>query len=1355
MTDQSHPTGYGPSHNSGRYARLVFDGDERHYEQWEVKFLGYMRLQKLKDTILPLEGTEIDAAKNEEAFAELIQFLDDKSLSLVMRDAVDDGKRALEILREHYAGKGKPRIISLYTELTSLVKKSSESVTDYVIRAETASTALNNAGETISDSLLIAMILKGLPESYKPFVVVVTQSDKQQTFTEFKAALRSFEDTERACVSAIDDSVMKAGVGKASTYGSSTMATGNPGTSNIVCHKCKQIGHIARHCSRKKLWCSFCRKDNHTDSTCRSKGRATKAKKDQVQFANATEDDEHSTFAFKLQNSYGDSSDSRPTSMLVDCGATAHIITDKSMFISFDESFQPDRHYIELANGTKSNNIALARGDAAVQLKDVGGRLINAKLENALFIPSYPQNIFSVQAATTKGASVTFEPDRAHLIYKDCTRFDIQKHGKLYYLDACDRMCTSNSDSVNLAHDLLEWHNILGHCNFADVLKLENVVDGMKVVGDKVKPTVCNVCVQGKMTEGRSRKPRDRSAVPLGLVHTDLAGPIEPVSPEGFRYAIVFTDDYSGATFVYFLKNKSDCLEATERFLADTAPIGEVKCLRSDNGSEYTSRAYESLLRKHRIRHETSAPYSPHQNGTAERCWRTLFEMARCLLLQANLAKDFWPYAVMTAAYIRNRCYNDRQQTPYFMLTGQKPNLSNMRVFGSECYAYKQDKVKLDPRCTKGIFLGYDKGSPAYLVYFPETGKVMKHRVVKFAKPTQNASEQQTQTDDTSYDDDDDDDSTFVQHRTNSRDFGGPLGDPGGPTEGSRPNADQRDRVSEPLDENPRYPRRERKPPAYLSDCVASSNFGEDDQVMTSIDYCYKILAFPQSYKEAIESPESDYWKNAIEEEMNSLKENNTFTLTTLPEGKKLVGGRWVYTVKEQSNGSKTYKARFVAKGYSQVKGVDFQETFAPTANFTSVRTVMQMAAQHDLILHQMDVKTAYLNAPIDCEIFMEQAEGFKTLSDCGEALVYKLNKSLYGLKQSGRNWNDVLHSYLLENGFTQSNVDHCLYVKRIESDMIVIVVWVDDMIVGASNDSLLYDTKNMLSEKFKMKDLGRLSRFLGIDFEQGDGFVRMNQKDYLCGVLERFEMSECKPRATPSEQKLETNDEDPVDPRKYREAVGSLIYAMTCTRPDICWIVTKLSQYLSRPLKEHWIAVKHVFRYLKGTLDYALCYSKCADGLNLTGYSDADWASSTDDRRSITGYCFSLTKTGPLISWKSRKQRTVALSTCEAEYMALAATVQEALHLVQLLSDVCEGSQHRPVLIFGDNQGAIALSKDPVNHQRSKHIDVRYHFIRDEVNHGRVVIEYCPTSDMVADMMTKPVTKVKLGQFSKFIFGQ
>lgn len=1342
MTESQGLTGYGPSHNLGRHSRLIFDGDERHYELWEVKFLGYMRLRKLKATILAPESDEVDADKNEEAYAELIQCLDEKSLSLVMRDAADNGGKALRILREHYAGVGKPRVIGLYTELTSLMKSSSETVTEYVIRAETATASLKNCGENITDSLLIAMVLKGLPDSFKPFVVVVTQSQATQTFSEFKAALRSFEDTENARTVS-DDSVMRLRASNVKSGSQSRVPR------DLKCYNCGG-NHFARDCVKikKNLWCNHCQSTSHSDQACRKqKELREKGHNDRFNTAsNYPADDEHS-FTFKIASV--DTGVFQNNSVLVDCGATAHIITDENKFLRFDDTFNGDKHFMELADGTRANNVAVKRGDAQITLQDKNGGLVNVTLKNALLVPSYPQDIFSVQAATENGASVNFEPKSAELVHSSHgdVKFQIEKHGRLYFMKTYN-----NTDSINYTCSMQEWHRILGHCNIDDVLNLENVVEGMKVSEDRKKRD-CNICMLGKMTNDRNRNPRVRSTVPLQLVHTDLAGPIDPISSEGFKYAIAFTDDYSGASFVYFLQNKSDTVRATEKFLGDSAPFGDVKCIRSDNGTEFTCNAFKTLLRNNRIKHETSAPYSPHQNGTAERHWRTVFEMGRCLLIQSELSKELWPYAVMCATYIRNRCYSKHlKQTPFHALTGKKPNLSGMRVFGSECYVYcTRDKKKLDPRSRKGIFVGYDGCSPAYLVYFPDTGKVTKHRVVKFPSTTKENSVSLNQ-----FENDllvnptavTEPDIKASGERPDIKDSG----------EGNSMSAakDPKENVlsltqDAQMTRTTRYPERERNPPKHLDDYVTDL---DEDQCMFNVDYCFRVSSFPQSYKEAIISADSENWKKAMSEEMNSLRENETFTLTTLPEGRRSVGGRWVFTIKEGSDGSQSYKARYVAKGYSQIEGIDYKETFAPTANITSIRSLMQIAVQHDLILHQMDVKTAYLNAPIDCEIYMEQAEGFEVTGK-ESRLVYKLNKSLYGLKQSGRNWNSLLHSYLQANKFAQSPTDHCVYIRQVDKDIVMIIVWVDDLIIAASDESLLNETKQMLKDKFNMKDLGKLSYFLGIDFKQENGLVKMNQRRYLLKVLDRFEMVNCKPRSTPSELKIDCTDSNPVDSRKYREVVGSLIYAMTCTRPDICWIITRLSQYLSKPLESHWVAVKHVLRYIRGTLDYELCYKKCTDGLALIGYSDADWASSEDDRRSTSGYCFSLTRTGPLISWKSRKQPTVALSSCEAEYIALAAAVQEGLYLKQWFA-ITEGIvEQGPVLIFEDNQGTIALSCNPVSRQRSKHIDIRYHFIREVLNKGIITLQYCPTGDMVADVLTKPSTKFQLNKFGDYIFGK
>jgi hypothetical protein len=268
---------------------------------------------------------------------------------------------------------------------------------------------------------------------------------------------------------------------------------------------------------------------------------------------------------------------------------------------------------------------------------------------------------------------------------------------------------------------------------------------------------------------------------------------------------------------------------------------------------------------------------------------------------------------------------------------------------------------------------------------------------------------------------------------------------------------------------------------------------------------------------------------------------------------------------------------------------------------------------------------------------------------------------SLWALKR-------VLGEYLISDGFVRNPVDHCVYQKQTGEDIIIVVIWVDNLIIASSNTDKISQFKENMKSKFRMMDFGEISYFLGISFKQGNGVIKMNQKIYIQKILDRFGMSDCKPRTTPCEQRFEgMSDSEQVDPRRYREIVGSLIYLMTCTRPDISWVVSKLSQKLSCPRMEDVTTAKHVLRYLKGSMEHELCFRKCDGELNLIAFTDADWASSLDDRQSTTGYCFSLTENGPPILWKSKKQPTIALATCEAEYVSLAVTTQESLYLMLL----------------------------------------------------------------------------------------
>ena len=1297
-------TGYGPS-------RLIFDGNEEKYELWEIKFLAHLRLQKLADVLKDDDSSDSDdeefTEKNARVFAELVQRLDDKSLALIIREAKDDGKKALKILRSHYLGSSKPRIISLYTQLTSLQKGSEESVTNYVIRIEKTEAALTQAGETLSDGLLVAMALKGLPASYSAFSTVITQKDSDVTFSDFKSALKAYEETEK---SRRNDAKIF-----------------NLSDKSIKCYNCGALGHKTFQCRNysegsnshynRNKWCHYCRSNTHETKNCRKKTKSTVKTAtsrsdvadggapgyvDETPARGGDGSDGNTNYIMKTQCHVHGALNSGKTdnnTLLIDTGATSHIISDPMKFVDCDVDFNPSNHYIELADGSRCNNIVKCKGDATVLMTDSKGTKHNVTLKNALCIPSFKQDIFSVQAATEQGVSVNFHPDSADLTTGNGTVFNIEKKGKLYFI---------NKVLANQATErsLEEWHFTLGHCNKEDVLKLSNVVKGMTVSRKDIFS--CDTCIKGKFTQFRNRSADPKAKNVLDLVHCDIMGPVDPMARDGFRYAINFVDDKSGYYFAYVIKNKSDASIALKQFLADSAPYGAVKCLRSDNALEFTCNYFESILRENRIKHEFSAPYSSHQNGTAERAWRSLLDMTRCLLIESQLPKTLWGYAFKTAAYIRNRCYNNRTGlTPYEVMTSKTPDLSHMHTFGKTCFAYIQGTKKLDDKAKQGIFIGYDHYSPAYFVYFQSTGKISKVRMVSF--PRNKIIENFEQEDDIVYNyPDNSAEEVHAQNQNNSE------------------------------DQDRRYPQRIRSKPKYL-----------EDYVQYSVDYCYRATDMPSTYEEAINSHEALAWKTAMDTEIEALKDNDTYELTELPDGKTPIKCRWVYTVKSGPNDEESHKARLVAKGYTQVQGIDYHETFSPTARIASIRSLLHIAAHNNYKISQMDVKSAYLNANIDTELYLEQPKGYEYTYGNGNNLVWRLKKSLYGLKQSGRMWNECFHSFLSANSFVQSLSDSCVYTKLEGKSIIILILFVDDVLIASNDDIALTKFKSSLSNKFKMKDIGDLSWFLGIKFDISCNEIKMSQSKSINKLVERFGMTDCHSKPVPCDLNQKNFDDmhsKPANKTLYQEIIGSLIYIMSCTRPDICFIVSKLSQYMHNPTVAHLNLAKNVIRYLKGTSDYCLTFSK-SDKLELFGYCDSDWANDSIDRKSITGFCFKLCKNGPVISWRTKKQNVVALSSCEAEYVAITEAVKEAKFLLTLIQDMTV-KLHLPVKLNVDNQGAIALAKNPVHHQRTKHIDVRYHFIRSEIQNNVINLEYISTQENLSDVFTKPVSKQRIAHF-------
>jgi hypothetical protein len=500
------------------------------------------------------------------------------------------------------------------------------------------------------------------------------------------------------------------------------------------------------------------------------------------------------------------------------------------------------------------------------------------------------------------------------------------------------------------------------------------------------------------------------------------------------------------------------------------------------------------------------------------------------------------------------------------------------------------------------------------------------------------------------------------------------------------------------------------------------------------------LEAEPSSFQEA---SQQQVWRDAMVEEYASIMKNDVWEVVPRPEGKSVIGSKWIYKIKHVADGSvEKFKARFVAKGFSQKEGIDYDETFAPVARYTSIRAVISIAAEMGWKIHQMDVKTTFLNGIIEEEVYIEQPEGFEVQGR--DSHVCRLKRALYGLKQAPRAWYSRIDNYLQGMGFTKSEADSNLYYIIVGGEPLILVLYVDDLFLTGS-ERLIAECKRDLASEYEMKDLGLMHYFLGLEVWQRDGQTFLGQGKYAVEILKRFGMQDCRPMSTPmvtNWKKIDASRSEAVDPTLYRQLIGSLMYLVN-TRPDICFAVNTLSQFMVESRRVHWVAAKHVLRYLRGTVEYGLSYIQ-GDGVKLMGFTDADWAGNTVDRKSTSGCCFSLGS--GVVSWFNRKQKSVALSSAEAEYMAASLAACEAIWLRKLLMGLF-GQELETTVIHCDNQSCIKLSENPVFHDRSKHIEIRFHFIRDCVQKGTVKLQYVPTGEQVADILTKALMK------GKFVF--
>ena len=478
-------------------------------------------------------------------------------------------------------------------------------------------------------------------------------------------------------------------------------------------------------------------------------------------------------------------------------------------------------------------------------------------------------------------------------------------------------------------------------------------------------------------------------------------------------------------------------------------------------------------------------------------------------------------------------------------------------------------------------------------------------------------------------------------------------------------------------------------------------------------------------------------------EELAAIEENKTWTLTNLPLGRKAIGLKWVFKVKRDEKGAIVrHKARLVVKGYAQKQGVDFDEVYAPVARMEAIRLLLALAAHEAWEVHHMDVKSAFLNGELQEEVYVQQPPGFTDMGNQNK--VFKLHKALYGLHQAPRAWNQKLDSNLVALGFQKNTSEHAIYCKGVGTERLVVGVYVDDLVITGSSAGLIAEFKEEMTQLFEMSDLGLLHYYLGIEVKQIKDGISLCQRAYAMKILEKAGMKGCNPCQTPmvTRLKLSKKSEKPtVDATKYRSLVGSLRY-LVHTRPDLAFSVGYVSRFMEEPHEEHMAAVKQILRYVAGTLNRGLFYNR-GNGEKplLTGYSDSDYAGDVDERKSTSGIVFFLGDTA--ISWQSIKQKIVAKSSCEAEYIAVATASCQGVWLSRVLADMLGTAVWAPVLKI-DNKSTLSIIKNPVLNDRSKHIDVKFHAIREYSETGLIEVQFIGTADQLGDILTKPLGKLK-----------
>lgn len=1189
-------------------------------------------------------------------------------------------------LHQVFERKNETSLIMLHQQFFNFKKDPEENIISFIARLEELVLRLRDLNEKLSDDLVITKVILSLPSEYASFSSAWESASKpERTLDNLRARLVIEEERliSRGQVEPVEALVSK-------------RTGGNK--SNGRCFICGKNGHWKRNCPDR----------------------------------NAAKD-------LTALNSDACVFQVTKNSWILDSGASHHMTANREWF----NTYQSEVRNVKIARGHIQ-----AHGIGTILVKIFDGiNWSNGVLKDVLFVPQIETNLFSQNHALDEGLIV--EGNSKEVKFKRTTDNNTvvlgQRHGNLTIicikvLVAEAKLATKENSSIQL------WHEKLAHQNIEqirNILKINNI----KFTDDSFE---CDACVFGKQHRSSFQARETLSSKCGQLIHADVCGPMQVESIGGSRYFLILKDDFSHFRFVFFMKYKSEVYEKVKLFLklAQNSYGHNVQVFRSDNGTEFINDKMKKLFETEGIRHQKTVPYNPQQNGSAEREMRTIMEAARTMIYSKNMDLKFWAEAVNTAVFVINRSGTStiQQKTPYEIWTGKSSKIDFFLPFGCEVFSHipKEKRSKLNAKSEKCIFVGYDENVKGYRVWNTNRNKIEYSRDVKFISSQPNVVnnddtnktllsestiittvERSNESNKTNANIETDTQSSENDFDDASEDFTGNI------VENSVPESVENC-------QNPNAERVHKQPREFYylseSNIIESRLRNKPNQVDDASGFISLNLEEPTTYDDAMKSSNKDEWYAAMKDELKSLEDNNTWRLVDAPKGKKIVDNKWVFKIKYRLDGSvERFKARLVARGFTQEYGIDYEEVFSPVVKFTSIRVVLSLVAMYKMAVQQFDVKTAFLYGDLDKDVYMHQPYGFND----GTGKVCHLNKSLYGLKQASRCWNRKFTDFIKKYKLIQLESDPCVFTN--EDKSIILALYVDDGLIAARSKDQITSVIAYLQTNFEIKFF-KAECFLGLEIRcYEDGSIGLNQSNYAKKVLKRFKMDDCNGISTPMDanQVCENFGDSKISKFPFREAVGSLIYLSIATRPDISFAVGVASRFLENPNESHVNAVKRILKYIKSTLNFGIYFNGNCN-IRLIGYSDADYAGDKETRRSTSGYVFLLGEN--IVSWGSERQKSVALSTTESEYIAASVAVKELIWLQHLIKELIDIGFTTEMNM--DNQSSIRLIKNPEFHKRTKHIDVRYHFIRERYEENLFNLNYVSSDEQLADIFTKALPK-------------